>query len=57
MVGVAIGAYGLTQAVLQISVRLAVLDRYGRKPVIYFGLFIFAVWQFCRRRGTPGSMA
>ena len=40
MVGLAIGAYGLTQAVLQIPFGLAA-DRFGRKPVIVFGLVLF----------------
>ncbi len=42
LVGMAIGAYGLTQAILQIPFGWW-SDRYGRKPVIYFGLAIFAV--------------
>ncbi|MFD1218008.1 MFS transporter [Microbulbifer celer] len=41
LLGVALGAYGLSQAILQIP--LGVLsDRWGRKPVIYCGLAIFA---------------
>lgn len=42
MVGIAIGAYGLTQAILQIPFGWW-SDRWGRKPVIYTGLLIFAV--------------
>ena len=42
LVGVALGAYGLTQAVLQIPFGAA-SDRFGRKPVIIFGLLLFAV--------------
>jgi MFS family permease len=37
LVGVALGAYGLTQACLQIAYGAA-SDRFGRKPVIVFGL-------------------
>lgn len=42
MVGLAIGAYGLTQALLQIPFGL-LSDRIGRKPVIIGGLLIYAV--------------
>ncbi len=45
MIGIALGAYGLTQAVLQIPFGWA-SDRWGRKPVIYAGLAIFAVGSF-----------
>jgi MFS family permease len=41
LVGIALGAYGLTQAILQIPFGVA-SDRWGRKPVIYAGLLIFA---------------
>ena len=41
LVGIALGAYGLTQALLQIPFGAA-SDRWGRKPVIYIGLVIFA---------------
>ncbi len=40
LVGLALGVYGLTQAVLQIPFGLA-SDRFGRKPVIAFGLLLF----------------
>lgn len=40
LVGLAIGAYGLTQACLQIPFGAA-SDRWGRKPVIVFGLLLF----------------
>jgi len=40
LIGFAIGAYGLTQALLQIPFGL-LSDRIGRKPVIAFGLVIF----------------
>ena len=45
LVGIALGAYGLTQALLQIPFGWW-SDRYGRKPVIYAGLAIFAVGSF-----------
>ena len=41
LVGIARGAYGLSQAILQIPFGMA-SDRWGRKPVIYLGLVIFA---------------
>lgn len=41
LVGAALGAYGLTQAILQIPFGMA-SDRWGRKPVLYAGLLIFA---------------
>jgi MFS family permease len=41
LIGLAIGAYGLTQAVLQIPFGI-LSDRIGRRPVIYFGLLVFA---------------
>ncbi|QDF68263.1 MFS transporter [Shewanella sp. SNU WT4] len=41
-VGIAIGAYGLTQAVLQIPMGI-LSDKIGRKPVIIGGLIIFAI--------------
>ena len=42
MIGLALGAYGLTQALFQLPFGMA-SDRYGRKRVIYFGLAIFAL--------------
>lgn len=41
-VGLALGAYGLTQAFLQLPLGLAA-DRWGRKPVIAFGLTLFVI--------------
>ena len=42
LVGIALGAYGLTQAVLQIPFGW-LSDRWGRKPTIYLGLLLFAL--------------
>jgi MFS family permease len=42
LVGLAMGIYGLTQALLHLLYGLA-SDRLGRKPVIVFGLGVFAV--------------
>ncbi|MGJ8679557.1 MFS transporter [Paraglaciecola sp.] len=42
LVGLAIGGYGLTQAVLQIPMGV-LSDKVGRKPVIVGGLLIFAI--------------
>ena len=41
LVGLAMGIYGLTQAVLQLPLGMA-SDRYGRKRVIVMGLVVFA---------------
>ena len=45
LVGIAIGAYGLTQSMLQIAFGAA-SDRFGRKRVIIIGLVIFAIGSF-----------
>ncbi|WP_313299352.1 MFS transporter [Diaphorobacter sp.] len=41
MVGLAMGIYGLTQAVLQLPLGMA-SDRFGRKRIIVLGLIVFA---------------
>ncbi len=45
LIGLALGAYGLTQAILQIPAGW-LSDRYGRKVVIYAGLLLFALGSF-----------
>jgi len=45
LVGLALGMYGLTQALLLIPFGMA-SDRWGRKPVILAGLVIFALGSF-----------
>ena len=42
LIGLAIGAYGLTQAIFQIPFGM-ISDRIGRRPVIYLGLIVFAL--------------
>ena len=45
LVGLAIGGYGLAQGCLQIPFGMA-SDRWGRKPLIYAGLVVFAAGSF-----------
>jgi MFS family permease len=45
LIGLAIGAYGLSQALLQIPAG-ALSDYFGRKPIIVIGLLIFALGSF-----------
>lgn len=51
LVGIALGAYGLTQAILQIPFGW-LSDRIGRKPVIYIGLILFAIGSFVAASAT-----
>jgi len=45
LIGLALGVYGLTQAILQLPFGMA-SDYLGRKRVIYFGLLLFALGSF-----------
>lgn len=45
LIGLALGAYGLTQAIFQLPFGMA-SDRYGRKRVIYIGLLLFVAGSF-----------
>ena len=45
LIGLALGVYGLTQALLHLPFGM-VSDRVGRKRVIYFGLVLFALGSF-----------
>ncbi len=67
LVGLAIGAYGLTQAILQIPFGM-LSDRIGRKPVVVGGLLLFAagsvvaamstsIWGVIIGRAMQGSGA
>src|ERR1700674_4009127 len=45
LIGIALGAYGLTQALLQVPFGW-LSDRWGRKRTIYLGLLVFAAGSF-----------
>ncbi len=56
LVGIAMGAYGLTQAALQIPFGW-LSDRHGRKRVLYAGLGLFAAGSFaCAVSETPAML-
>ena len=57
MIGLAMGLYGLTQAVFQLPLGLA-SDRFGRKRVIVAGLLVFALGSLVAAMATtlPGLM-
>lgn len=50
-VGIAVGVYGLTQAMLQIPFGIA-SDRFGRRKVILVGLAVFALGSFVAAMAT-----
>ncbi len=54
-IGWAMGIYGLTQACFQLPFGF-VSDKLGRKPVIYFGLVIFALGSFLAASATSIEM-
>src|SRR3990172_8959208 len=67
LVGIALGVYGLSQGILQIPFGMA-SDRWGRKPLIYAGLLVFAagsflgmaaddIWTAIAARTPPGAGA
>ncbi len=67
LAGIAVGAYGLAQAFLQIPMGL-LSDRIGRKPVIALGLLVFAIgsvvaanadsmWELIAGRAIQGAGA
>ncbi|WP_419833189.1 MFS transporter [Endozoicomonas atrinae] len=51
LIGIAIGAYGFSQAMLQIPFGW-LSDRWGRKPVILLGLFIFLLGSLLAAQAT-----
>ena len=53
-IGVALGAYGLTQGLLQIPFGMA-SDRFGRKRTIVAGLLIFALGSFVAAAATQSG--
>ena len=54
--GIALGAYGLSQALLQIPFGI-LSDRLGRKPLMYLGLAILAAGSFvCAVAESPALM-
>jgi MFS family permease len=55
LIGLALGVYGLTQALLQIPFGMS-SDRIGRKPVIIFGLILLALGSLIAAEATSISM-
>ena len=51
MIGVALGAYGLTQALFQVPFGL-LSDRFGRKPLLVAGLLLFALGSVIAARAN-----
>jgi len=55
LVGAALGAYGLTQALFQLPFGMA-SDKYGRKKMIYIGLFMLVVGSIIAALATDITM-
>ena len=53
LAGIALGIYGLTQALFQIPLGM-LSDRIGRKPVIIGGLLVFALGSVVAAMATSG---
>ena len=53
--GLAVGAYGITQALFQFPFGV-LSDRYGRKPLIIIGLVVFACGSLVAARATSIAM-
>jgi MFS family permease len=51
LIGLALGAYGLTQALFQLPFGIA-SDKFGRKKVIYIGLIMFAIGSMVAAMAT-----
>lgn len=51
LIGIAVGIYGLSQAVLQMPLGI-LSDRYGRKPIILFGLVLIMLGSLIAARAS-----
>lgn len=45
LIGIALGSYGLSQGILQVPFGM-LSDQFGRKPIIFLGLVLFAIGSF-----------
>jgi MFS family permease len=55
LLGVALGAYGASQALLQIPFGI-LSDRIGRKPIILLGLIIFIIGSVIAAQADHGAV-